>query len=114
MKDQRCALVSRETSRKSDGERVRIEQSSHRNDLTRIDSVNGPSSPRALARKGEELALEEQMDIPEFFIRNVDNAIPEGNVIMPVHPLGPEITVEELPEFGRDPRRRMNSIGHVM
>src|SRR5262245_20365328 len=110
MEDQRSAFITREPSRKTNGERVRIEQSSHRDDLARVYSIFGPSGSGTFAGKREKFTLQEQMYVPEFFVRDIHDTIPERNVIVLVDPLWTEVTVEEQPEFRSNPSRGMNPV----
>ena len=77
LEDQRGALVSGETAREPDCERVGIEQGPHGDHLSRIDSIHRPAFACAFARKRQELAFQEKMDIPDFFVRYFHHAIPE-------------------------------------
>src|SRR5215813_5765960 len=77
MEDHGCPLVSRKPARKTDCKRIRIQQRSHRNHLTRIDAVFGPARPGTLSSKGEEFPLQEEMHIPEFLVGNIHHPIPK-------------------------------------
>src|SRR5437762_6122941 len=77
MKDHRRPLVPGKSARKSNRESVGIQQRSHRNHLARIDMILCPPGSRTLTREREELSFQEQMNIPEFLVRNIHDAIPE-------------------------------------
>src|SRR5688572_2170086 len=77
MEDQAGSFVPGESSSKADSERVRIEQGSHRNNLSWIYPVDRPSIAGALPHKCQQFALESKVYAPEFLVRDIDDAAPE-------------------------------------
>ena len=58
MKNQRSSFIAGKTPGKSDRESVRIQQSSHCDDLPRIDSVERPAFTRFFAGKRQEFSFQ--------------------------------------------------------
>src|SRR5688500_4968224 len=113
LEDQRSAFVSGEAARKSDRQSFRIEERSHRDNLPRVDVIQRPAAARPLARKCQKLTLELLVHIPEFLVRNVLYAIPEGDFVVVVHPIGSKMPIEHLSYLRRDPSRRMHAVGDM-
>ena len=72
--------------------------------------IDRPTIARAFSRKGEELSFQQHVNIPDFFVWYVGDAIPERNIVVPVHPLGPKVSFKQKTQFLRDPCRSMNAV----
>src|SRR5262245_56695593 len=70
----------------SDRERFWIEQRAHGNDLAWINAILRPSLTSAFASESQKFSFQLQMYIPDLFVWNVHNAIPERNVVVTIHP----------------------------
>src|SRR5262245_14736030 len=111
LKDQRCAFVAGKPAREADRQRIRIEEGSHGDHLLGIHVIFRPSRAGTLANEGEHLSLQELMNFPHLFVGNVHDSIPEWNVVVALHPLFAEITIEQETELRRDPRWSMHAVG---
>src|SRR5262249_29635159 len=50
------------------------------------------------------------MHIPDFFVRNFHDSIPERNVVVPLDPFRAEISIEQEAEFLSNPRWSVNAV----
>src|SRR5579883_2069407 len=88
------AFIPSEPACEADGKSFGIEQRSHGDDLPGIDPITRPAVAGAFSCESQELSLEKDVNVPDFFVRNIHDAIPEGNVIVPVDPFRAEISIE--------------------
>src|SRR5215510_8028395 len=86
MENQSRAFIAGKAACESDRERFWIEQRAHRDDLTRINAIVRPSLTGAFASKSQKFSFQLQMYIPDLFVWNIHNAIPERNVVVTIHP----------------------------
>src|SRR5262249_31527232 len=82
----------------------------HGNDLARINAILRPSLTSAFASESQKFSFQLQMYIPDLFVWNIHNAIPERNVVVTIHPFRAEIPIEQQTEFLSDPCRSVNAI----
>src|SRR3954468_24867880 len=76
VKKQCRPFVTGKTTSETDGEGFRIQERTHGDHLPRIDAILGPAFARSFASEREELALQEQVNVPDFFVWIIHHAVP--------------------------------------
>src|SRR5437667_9663696 len=90
MKDELRPLVSREPPREADRQTVWGEQRAGGYDARDAHVLHRPTLPRALPDEGEEIPPQLLTDLPQFPIRNREDALPKGRVVVTLDPVWPE------------------------
>ncbi len=106
-------FVRREPPSEANGQSLGIQERAACDHLRGLKMSMHPADPGSFSDEPHQFPLHRLSDCPQLVVGHVHHPLPHGRIIAGVGPARAERLAVQMVQLRRDPRRRMNAVGHA-